>query len=167
MTRLSMIFVSILMCVPSSFGGQNPPSEKSYRQRIEADWAAQEQRAGRTMDDPQAIRDLIGRTKKLFLAIETLPNAPDLKAERTNLLQYSEPSQKIESLDRGSRIDLYKQIRWIERSTAFRNPLMTDQSILFMTRKRFICQMLHEYLGYYYDYADISGGGIYIRRTSS
>lgn len=31
-----------------------------------------------------------------------------------------------------------------------------------MNRKRFICQMLHEYLGYYYDYADISGGGIYI-----
>jgi hypothetical protein len=31
-----------------------------------------------------------------------------------------------------------------------------------MKRRRFICQMLHEYLGYFYDYGDIEGGGIYV-----
>ena len=40
------------------------------------------------------------------------------------------------------------------------NPLFEAKPILFMKRRRFICQMLHEYLGYYYDYADIDGGGI-------
>ena len=45
---------------------------------------------------------------------------------------------------------------------AFKNPLISGRRILFMKRKRFICQMLHEYLGYYYDYEDIAGGGIYL-----
>jgi hypothetical protein len=31
-----------------------------------------------------------------------------------------------------------------------------------MKRRRFVCQMLHEYLGYYYDYGDIAGGGVYV-----
>ncbi len=31
-----------------------------------------------------------------------------------------------------------------------------------MKRRRFICQMLHEYLGYFYDYGDIAGGGVYV-----
>ncbi len=31
-----------------------------------------------------------------------------------------------------------------------------------MQRRRFICQMLHEYIGYYYNYANLSGGGLFV-----
>jgi len=43
-----------------------------------------------------------------------------------------------------------------------KNPLVTSNRIVFMKRRRFICQMLHEYLGYFYDYGDIEGGGVYV-----
>lgn len=33
---------------------------------------------------------------------------------------------------------------------------------MFLERRRFTTQMLHEYLGYFYDYADIAGGGVYL-----
>ena len=31
-----------------------------------------------------------------------------------------------------------------------------------MKRHRFVCQMLHEYLGYFYDYGDVAGGGVFV-----
>ena len=31
-----------------------------------------------------------------------------------------------------------------------------------MQRNRFVCQMLHEYMGYFCDYGDVSGGGVYV-----
>jgi hypothetical protein len=162
MVKLPMIALSILMGMPLCLGGQNPATEISFRDSIEADWSAQEKRAGRTMDEPQAIRDLIGRTGKLFDALNALPDHPDLRTERANLQTLAAQIQQLESMGTNERTDLYRRIRWLARETAFGNPLLADQSIVFMTRKRFICQMLHEYLGYYYDYADISGGGIHI-----
>lgn len=162
MMTVALTLISMGIHVSIGFGGQDPTSEISFRDRIEVDWTAQEKRAGRTMDDPQAIRDLIGRTERLFGAIDTLTGSPDLRTERANLQIITDQALQLESMGTDERIDLYRRIRWLARETAFRNPLLADQSVVFMTRKRFICQMLHEYLGYYYDYADISGGGIYI-----
>ncbi len=151
-----------ILCVPLTFGSQDPAAEKIFRDRIEFDWAAQEQRANRTMDDPQAIRDLIGRAERLFDSFAVLPSGPDLTREKLTLRQLADRAGLLESMEKSERIKLYHRIRWLSRETVFRNPLLADQSIVLMTRKRFICQMLHEYLGYYYDYADISGGGIYV-----
>ncbi|NLH18244.1 MAG: hypothetical protein GX455_16840 [Phycisphaerae bacterium] len=150
------------MSVSFCCGGVPSQQTTSFRVRIEADWAAQEQRAGRTIEDPQAIRDLIGRTERLFTAMDALPDSPDLRTEQADFRKLVDSSRSIESMTKTERNGLYHQIRWLTRKTAFQNPLLSDQSILFMTRKRFICQMLHEYLGYYYDYADISGGSIYV-----
>jgi hypothetical protein len=52
----------------------------------------------------------------------------------------------------------------VTRRIALKNPLIAGKPITFMKRRRFICQMLHEYLGYFYDYGDISGGGVYVLR---
>jgi len=57
---------------------------------------------------------------------------------------------------------LYHQVRSITRGMALKNPLLAGKRIAFMKRRRFVCQMLHEYLGYFYDYGDIAGGGAYI-----
>ncbi len=40
------------------------------------------------------------------------------------------------------------------------NPLLAGKPLVFLQRRRFICQMLHEYLAYYYD--GISGGGVFV-----
>ena len=45
---------------------------------------------------------------------------------------------------------------------AFKNPLLASKPIVFLLRHRFVSQMLHEYLGYFYDYGDIAGGGVYM-----
>jgi hypothetical protein len=43
------------------------------------------------------------------------------------------------------------------------DPAVTGQPLLFMTRNRYICQMLHEYMGYFYDYGDVPpGGGVHV-----
>jgi len=68
----------------------------------------------------------------------------------------------LESIDGTARKDLYSRIRWITRRVVFRNPRLAFRRLVFMKRRRFICQMLHEYMGYYYDYEDISGGGVFI-----
>ena len=43
-----------------------------------------------------------------------------------------------------------------------KNPLLAGRPIAFLQRRRFICQMLHEYIGYYYNYADLAGGGVFV-----
>ena len=53
-------------------------------------------------------------------------------------------------------------MRWLTRTAALKNPLVADKPLVFMKRRRFVSQMLHEYLGYFYDYGDIAGGGIYL-----
>ena len=47
----------------------------------------------------------------------------------------------------------YTLPRWATRDLAFKNPLVANSPVAFLQRHRFISQMLHEYLGYYYDYA--------------
>ena len=60
------------------------------------------------------------------------------------------------------RLVLYHRLRWTGRELALQNPLWAKQPIVFLQRKRFICQMLHEYIGYYYNYANLAGGGVYV-----
>ena len=43
-----------------------------------------------------------------------------------------------------------------------KNPLLAGKPLVFMKRRRFVSQMLHEYLGYFYDYGDVAGGGVYV-----
>lgn len=155
-----------LIIVVSSWLWVHPLSiAESFQDRIESDWALQEHRAGRAIDSVQAIRDLVNRTERLLDTLVALPSSPDLRSKQDKLRSFSDAIQRLESLPKSDRIGLYHQIRWLAREVAFQNPLLADQPIVFMTRKRFICQMLHEYLGYYYDYADIAGGGIYILKN--
>jgi len=69
---------------------------------------------------------------------------------------------RVASLDAAARVVLYRKVRSLARGLALKNPLLASRPIVFLKRRRFICQMLHEYLGYYYDYADIAGGGVSI-----
>jgi len=127
-----------------------PPD--AYRAAVEADWARQETRRGRADDSPAAIAEALARARRFAAdSAGALPEALAALADR---------AARLDDLDAAARRGLYREIRWVARNAALANPLLAGKPILFLERKRFICQMLHEYLGYYYDYADIAGGGV-------
>ena len=131
----------------------------AYREQVEADWAKQEKRLKQSPEDAQAIQAAWKRLLDLRASLNSagptftaLSPAEVLARQVQNLAQLPVPE----------RLALYRQIRWLGRQTALANPLFTSKPIVFMKRKRFICQMLHEYLGYFYDYGDIAGGGVHV-----
>jgi len=129
-----------------------PPD--AYRAAVEADWARQETRRGRADDSPAAIAEALARARRFAAdSAGALPEALAALADR---------AARLDDLDAAARRGLYREIRWVARNAALANPLLAGKPILFLERKRFICQMLHEYLGYYYDYADIAGGGVFL-----
>ncbi len=131
-----------------------------FRETIEADWEAQEKRLGRRSASPQAMVSILRAAENLLNHLQHQPGTMDLAQEQTALARMKSRLHRAEALDASQRIRLYRDIRWMARGMALRHPLIAGKRILFMRRKRFVCQMLHEYLGYYYDYEDIAGGGI-------
>ena len=129
---------------------------------VEADWAAQERRLGRTPDSPEAIRAALDRAGDLLDDLARLDPPVDLAAERASLRRLREEASEVASFGEEERLGLYHRIRTVTRQAALKNPLLAAKPIVFLQRRRFISQMLHEYLGYFYDYEDIAGGGVYL-----
>ena len=129
---------------------------------VEADWEAQELRRGRKPHDAAAIADAWAAAHRLLAALRNIPGGPELGEQRERLESLRRDVGHAASLGPPAREELYRQIRWLARDMALHNPLLAGKPLLFMQRRRFVCQMLHEYLGYYYDYGDIAGGGVYV-----
>jgi hypothetical protein len=129
---------------------------------VQADWAAQEHRRGRSPQDPRAITGAYARAGALLRDLQEMPQTPDLKDEAGQFESLRPRVADVNQLDEAGRLSLYRQIRSLTRGMALKNPLLAGKRIAFMKRRRFVCQMLHEYLGYFYDYGDISGGGVYL-----
>jgi hypothetical protein len=145
-----------------ALGGQAGATDSpEFRATVEADWTAQEKRLGRSASSQQAIDAVVTAAERLLTDLSQMTDAPDLHEERTALARLKSRVAGVDSVDEPQTLKLYRDIRWVARRMAFKNPLLAGKRILFMKRKRFVCQMLHEYLGYYYDYEDIAGGGIY------
>jgi len=147
---------------PRARAGENVGEAESLRALVEADWAAQERRKNRTVDQPAAIREAYQRAGELLDDLNRTSHVPNLSSAAASLEHLQEQVNAAHSLTEIARLTLYREIRSLTRRLALKNPLLASRPILFMKRRRFICQMLHEYLGYYYDYADIAGGGIYV-----
>ncbi len=137
-------------------------SDEAFRKAVEADWARQEQRLGRVLDAPETIRAALDRGERLLADLTGMPDGPDVSHEVGVLRKVRERIEVGLPDSAPERVALYNELRWLTRGAAFKNPLVESSEIAFMKRKRFICQMLHEYMGYYYDYGDISGGGVYV-----
>jgi hypothetical protein len=125
---------------------------QSFQTQIEADWAAQEKRLGRSPEQPEAIRAVLERAGKLLADLQTSSKRNLWESEAAALARLRGKNREAGSLDSSTRIALYNDVRWATRELAFKNPLVTHQPLAFMKRNRFVCQMLHEYLGYFYDY---------------
>ncbi|MCL4203757.1 MAG: hypothetical protein KJ000_14750 [Pirellulaceae bacterium] len=130
---------------------------------VQADWMAQERRAGREPGSPASIDAALERCERLLANLEAMPDAGDLQRQRDQLAAFREAASGVDSLDDAKRLALYHRLRWLARDMALtKNPLLADRPIAFLQRRRFICQMLHEYIGYYYNYADLAGGGVFV-----
>ena len=166
MERSLRWLVALSSCLAAGVGlaasRTNAAEAEGLHAMVEADWAAQERRRGGAPGAPAAIRDAMARTEKLLAALRGRADAPDLGAEARGLERLQAEAARLESLDKAGQVALYRRIRWLGRRLALRNPLLAGKPIVFLQRRRFICQMLHEYLGYYYDYGDIAGGGVYV-----
>jgi len=128
---------------------------------VRADWVAQEHRHDRSPQDLSAITDAYRRADAL---LGSLRGRTAMEKEAEELGALGAHVSRASDLDSAARDALYQQIRSATRSVALKNPLIAGKPIIFMKRRRFICQMLHEYLGYFYDYGDIAGGGVYVLR---
>jgi hypothetical protein len=158
------LFTSIwlMIQVPPLSAKEHISDIGALKSMVEADWAAQEHRKDRAPDAPEAIRDSLLSAEKLLENLCRMPEAPNVNRESVELERLRGQVDTIDSLNKKARLILYRDIRSVARRLALKNPLIASKPIVFMKRRRFICQMLHEYLGYFYDYGDIAGGGIYI-----
>ena len=129
---------------------------------VEADWAFQEKQRDRTPDNPAAIGDLLSRAEKLFADLK--PSAP-LKSYIEKFQELKQKAQDLDQLDTEARRALYHELRWTLRRAALNNPLVAETPIAFLKRRRFACQMLHEYLGYYYQRSGTDGGEVCILKN--
>ncbi len=156
---LNLILPLGLLLAASPALTQPSAPDPALRQAVEADWARQEQRWGRTDDSQEAIAAACLRARLLLeqpLHAHPERQSPDLSAQWSALQKEAEPAA---SLAAPARQVLYRRIRWFTRNLALQNPDVTGQPLLFMTRNRYICQMLHEYMGYFYDYGNVPPGG--------
>jgi len=162
--RYLAVFAATSLCVQIPFAAASGDTSDidAFQVMVYADWNAQERRLKRTPESPDAIRNVLQRTERLIDELRNMPEPPRLASELAALKPLHGRAEMLDSLDKEARIDLYRKIRSIARAAALKNPLFAGKPIVFMKRRRFICQMLHEYLGYYYDYEDISGGGVYV-----
>jgi hypothetical protein len=155
---VALLCVSVFSTLADAFAPA--PEDPAYRLRVEADWARQEKRWEREPQDAAALRAALAR-----LAAQVADGQKDAPLEASFLGQVealSRNANEMENWTPSERLERYRQVRWLCRQKVLSNPSVSSQPLVFMKRKRFICQMLHEYLGYFYDYADIQGGGVYL-----
>jgi hypothetical protein len=163
MFRLSGLLASALLTVANtSPAAEIPLADTEMRRAIEDDWAHQEQRLGRAPDSPETLAAALSRTEKLLLHCRERWPASLLTPGESELTDLRRRHDEASALDTPGRLALYLRTRWFTRNLALRDPEITGQPLVFMTRNRFICQMLHEYMGYFYDYGDVAGGGIHV-----
>ena len=130
---------------------------------MEEDWTRQEQRWGRQDDSPAALQAALARGMKLWERSRDRLGNSEGRAFDASLTEWRRTADDAQSLDATARQTLYRRVRWMTRELALRNPAVTGQPLLFMQRNRYICQMLHEYMGYFYDYGNVApGGGIHM-----
>ncbi len=159
----AVVFWMALVLVAPALGSQHAMTlSPEFRAAIEDDWAAQEKRLGRAVSSSQAIGAALRAAERLLADLTGGSDTLDLEAERIVLAGSKARVAELDRLSESQRLDLYRDIRWMARAMALKNPRLAGRRVAFMKRKRFVCQMLHEYLGYYYDYEDIAGGGVYV-----
>ena len=160
--RILLVFPAIAWGLAMDGEVRAQVTDSEFRGAIEADWAAQEKRAGRRPGSVGALQATLDRTERLRANLSAMPGSPDILSECDRLRHVREKMDGADRLNESERLALYHELRWLTRAMALKNPLLAGRPVAFLKRRRFICQMLHEYIGYYYNYADLAGGGVFV-----
>lgn len=154
-----VFFILGEVALKASFSEPEVQVEPELAKLVEADWEFQEKQLGRTPSDPAAIRDLLSRAQKLYADLDESDSVPE---NFDGFQKFEQKVQDVDQLDADARLALYRQLRWKIREVALMNPVLANKPIAFLKRKRFSCQMLHEYLGYFYKRTGLHGGEVCI-----
>lgn len=160
-SRHCLLLLAGFVLAACSVADAQPPDRK-LRCTVEDDWAAQEARVGRRVAEVESLNAALARGRQLSAHLSTISDAPDLEVERDKLERLVGKADGAAQLPEADRVALYHELRWLTRDMALKNPLLAGRSVAFLQRRRFICQMLHEYIGYYYNYSDLAGGGVFV-----
>ncbi len=162
MTGFHLFLACALWVSASGIPARPGPVEPELKSTVEADWAAQERRLGREPGSIEALEAAVARGQSLLNILASALAPAELDIERRAWESLRTEARAAGRLPSDDRLALYNRVRWSGRDLALRNPAVAGQPIAFMKRHRFVCQMLHEYLGYFYDYGDVAGGGVFV-----
>ncbi|MBQ6620066.1 MAG: hypothetical protein IJH68_07975 [Thermoguttaceae bacterium] len=157
MKRLALLFTALaaLACTPILFAFDYPDG---FREAVEADWARQEVTADRMIDKASALSDLVGRSEALLERLEEDEAIDQTCAEALRQEIDRVKSCDIKALSPKEIAEKYLALRWRTREAALSNPLVKDIPIVFLKEDRYVWQLIHEYLSYYYSHTKMQGG---------
>jgi hypothetical protein len=153
----------VILCPAALFAAEPPgESQATFQREIEADWTRQEKRLGRSPDAPVAVRGAVARALRLAEDMTATFGQTAVRPDAARLGDLRLRLDNLASMDADSRLALYRDARGAVRGLMLRNPLFANRPIAFVSRHRFISQMLHEYIGYYYNYSGLAGGSVFV-----
>ncbi len=129
-----------------------------FKETIRNDWFRQEKAFGRDLKSLDALQALRHRGEKLLscLTDEDLISKTDTVQLRTQLDRTTDKA--MDGLSPADREKRYLELRWTMRDVIFNNPLIRDIPVVFLKSDRYVWQLIHEYLSYYYRYTNMTGG---------
>jgi hypothetical protein len=160
-TRLLLVGAGLLALVilPATAGGRMPPPDAGLRRMVEEDWDRQEQRWGRDSGSVESMRAAVARAEAALLRWRERMRTGEASWGEAALIELRQAAVEAETLDAPARLARYRQVRWLARQAVLEDSGVARQPLVFLQRNRFICQMLHEYMGYFQDYGKVEGGG--------
>lgn len=133
-----------------------------YREAVIRDWTRQERHAGRDLHSNEALSSLIVRAEALLEWARKQPWTPetllDVLRQKTDETRRETDGESNDA----KRRQRYLELRSAIRDVVLAHPDVRGQPLVFVTGQRFTCQMLHEYMSYYYQKSGMNGGGIYL-----
>ncbi len=153
----------------SAAGTERQTGQEELAAWTQEDWRLQEKRLGDQLGSASSLRRLLDRAQKTHRAISSKLPAPIRQERQEQLHRWHRQSAAILEKQSSSpktpsaeAVSLYMNIRSHLRQWVLEDARLAEQPILFLKTRRFVCQMLHEYVGNYYNVADLAGGGLYL-----
>lgn len=162
---LNFIFSSLLFLAGSLLFLSEGRAEDAFSDAVQRDWVRQEKTAGRTPASPEALKELGSRGAALLKCLKekefiTSEKAAALQTELERVSQL-----KVEELSGDEIRKNYFSLRWVMRDAIFSNPLIDGIPIIFLQEDRYVWQLIHEYLSYYYRHTSMKGGELLLLKN--
>lgn len=159
-----LILCGILLCETAIFAEE---LTEEMRLAVEEDWRREAVRLGKDLTSPDEIAALFTQAENVAASWNRLPEAlprSDVSAEMKTLGKLRAKLEKMRS-ENASAEDfeaLYLGVRHVLRRIVLSHPALAGRKIAFLKQRRTTQQMFHEYSGYYYNFFNLHGGGVFV-----